>query len=249
MLLDRLHHDLEVVLGLARDPDLVALDVALDLDLQALHELDELASLLLGDPDVQVDRLPRRSLGGGLDRPEVQRLERDLAPNGLLLQDLHSRLEPVLRRGADLDQLVVLADAGPGVLEVEPLRDLAPSLVDGVRDLGHRDLGDDVEREVLLGHAAILPWRCRSSVAILPRTGGCPSGQRERSVKSPAKPTEVRILLLPGGARRSHRGSAHQAGVLTQHSRRPRNASRSPVPARQRRQSYLSTFGLILSRP
>src|SRR3990170_4782801 len=27
--------------------------------------------------------------------------------------------------------------------------------------------------------------------------GGCPSGQRERSVKSPAKPTEVRILLLP----------------------------------------------------
>src|SRR6185436_10339644 len=28
-------------------------------------------------------------------------------------------------------------------------------------------------------------------------TGGCPSGQRERSVKSPAMPTEVRILLLP----------------------------------------------------
>jgi hypothetical protein len=27
--------------------------------------------------------------------------------------------------------------------------------------------------------------------------GGCPSGQRERSVKSPAKPTEVRILPLP----------------------------------------------------
>src|SRR5438067_5300482 len=27
--------------------------------------------------------------------------------------------------------------------------------------------------------------------------GGCPSGQRERSVKSPAKPTQVRILLLP----------------------------------------------------
>src|SRR4029450_8189651 len=34
-------------------------------------------------------------------------------------------------------------------------------------------------------------------IAILPPTGGCPSGQRERSVKSPAKPTEVRILLLP----------------------------------------------------
>jgi hypothetical protein len=27
--------------------------------------------------------------------------------------------------------------------------------------------------------------------------GGCPSGQRERPVKSPAQPTEVRILLLP----------------------------------------------------
>lgn len=31
--------------------------------------------------------------------------------------------------------------------------------------------------------------------------GGCPSGQRERSVKSPATPTEVRILPLP----RTHR--------------------------------------------
>jgi len=48
-----------------------------------------------------------------------------------------------------------------------------------------------------LATAAILSWRCRTPVAILPRTGGCPSGQRERSVKSPAKPTEVRILLLP----------------------------------------------------
>src|SRR5207249_485710 len=27
--------------------------------------------------------------------------------------------------------------------------------------------------------------------------GGCPSGQRERSVKPPAQPTEVRILPLP----------------------------------------------------
>jgi hypothetical protein len=87
-----------------------------------------------------------------LDRSEVKCLQRDLAPHGLLLEHLDGRLEPVLRRGADLDQLVVLADARSGVLEVEPLRDLAPGLVDGVRDLGHRDLGDDVEREVLLGH-------------------------------------------------------------------------------------------------
>src|SRR6185503_11589724 len=59
VLANGLHHDLEIVLGLARDPDLIALDVALDLDLEPFDELHELASLLLRDPDVQVDRLSR----------------------------------------------------------------------------------------------------------------------------------------------------------------------------------------------
>ena len=78
--------------------------------------------------------------------------------------------------------------------------DLARCLVDGVADLLEVDLGHDVERGLLW------PWRrrialfvlCGGCVAIIGRLwGGCPSGQRERSVKSPATPTEVRILPRP----------------------------------------------------
>src|SRR5262245_18211080 len=102
VLLDGSHHGLEIVLGLAAHPDLIALDVALDLDLQALDVLHDLLGLLLGDADVHVDRLLAGALGGGLDGPDVQGLERDLAPDGLLLQDLDRGLQAVLRGGTDL---------------------------------------------------------------------------------------------------------------------------------------------------
>ena len=42
-----------------------------------------------------------------------------------------------------------------------------------------------------------VPWAQDSGCYHRPAWGGCPSGQRERSVKSPATPTEVRILPRP----------------------------------------------------
>src|SRR6185295_3071451 len=94
-----------------------------------------------------------------------------------------------------LDLLVVERERRIGVLEVEPLVDLARGLVNRVANLMQIDLRDDVERA--LGHGR------RIAVAIIAGRGGCPSGQRERSVKSPAQPTEVRILPRPPNERRS----------------------------------------------
>ena len=170
------------------------------LTVRALDELHELLGLLLGDPDVHVDGLPVGALRGRLDRA------RRGGPSGEIsrftafsLQDLERGLQPVLGRGAELDQLVVLADRGAGVLEVEPLGDLAAAP-------GRRRSRPRASRPGRRCRTRSRPWPWPASyreldgaaVAILQRTtGGCPSGQRERSVKSPAKPTEVRILLLP----------------------------------------------------
>ena len=48
---------------------------------------------------------------------------------------------------------MILGDTGLGVLEVEPLRDLALRLVDGVANLLQVHLGDDVEGELIFRHA------------------------------------------------------------------------------------------------
>ena len=99
---------------------------------------------------------------------------------------------------------------GLGPLEVEPRADLAPGLVERVGDLGHVDLGHDVEGELIFAMARMVAV-CRGERASgagslsCASPGGCPSGQRERSVKSPAKPTEVRILPLPLANSLTHR--------------------------------------------
>ena len=99
------------------------------------------------------DGLPHVALRGRVDLALGERLQRHVALDGLLLQDLQRGLQPVLGRGPELDRRVVLGDAGLGVLEVEPLRDLALRLVDGVANLLQVHLGDDVERELVFRHA------------------------------------------------------------------------------------------------
>src|SRR5581483_11355072 len=78
VLLDGPDDGLEVVLLLAGDPNLVALDLALHLQPGRLHELDDLLGLLLGDADRHVDALLDGAPGRRLDRPLGQRLQGDL---------------------------------------------------------------------------------------------------------------------------------------------------------------------------
>src|SRR5512133_2168760 len=85
-------HGLEVVLLLAGHADLVALDGRLDLHAGAFDELHELLGLVVRDADVHVHALPDGTLGRRLDRPLREGLQRDLAADGLVLQDLEGGL-------------------------------------------------------------------------------------------------------------------------------------------------------------
>src|SRR2546430_2192221 len=189
VLLDRADRRLELVPGLARHPDLGALDLRLDLGDGLPDVLGDLLRLLVGDPGHERDRLADRPLRRRLHLAWLQRFQGDLAADRLLLEDLVRSLEAVLGRGMPLDLLVLERRPGVGGLGVQTPVDLARGLIYRVANLLQVDLRDDVEGT--LGHGR------RITVAIIAGRGGCPSGQRERSVKSPAQPTEVRILPRP----------------------------------------------------
>src|SRR5262249_10302372 len=74
----RLDHGLEIVLLLAGDSDLVALDRRLNLELRILHELHDLARLLDRDALLEIDLLLRGARGSGLDGAPAERLQGDL---------------------------------------------------------------------------------------------------------------------------------------------------------------------------
>ncbi len=80
-----------------------------------------------------------------LDLLVVERLERHLALDELLLQHLTERLEPILGGGVQLDLSLSELDRAVGPLEVEAVGHLACCLVDSVADLLPIDLRDDVE--------------------------------------------------------------------------------------------------------
>src|SRR5215510_5579723 len=152
--LDQCDDLLQVVLLLRRDAELVALDLDLDaLGSLVADQLADLLGLVLGDALLDA--------GGDLDLPAgrtgvagVEGLERDAALDQLALEHVEDRERPVLGVRAHLDAVLALPlDRRAGVLEVEPLRDLAGGLVERVVDLLPVDLAHDVERRVA-GHRA-----------------------------------------------------------------------------------------------
>src|SRR3954454_23085611 len=151
-------HRLQVVPLLPADPELVALDLRLD-TLGALVA-DQLGDLLR---DVGLDALLDAGgdlvgLAGGLRLTRVEDLQRDVALDQLLLEDIEGGGEPLL--GVGLQRDAVLAgprDGGVRAPEVEALRQLLAGLVEGVVDLLAVDLAHDVEGRV--GHVVPLPLR------------------------------------------------------------------------------------------
>ncbi|MTB88222.1 hypothetical protein GGQ26_07650 [Aeromicrobium sp. zg-629] len=137
---------LQVVTGLARDAQLVALDLHLD----ALGALvaDQLADLLgllgtdaLAEGAVDLDVLARLARVVGLEG-----LEADAALDELGLEDVEDGQRALLGVGGDLDAPLALPlDGRAGVLEVVARRDLLGRLVEGVVGLLAVDLADDVE--------------------------------------------------------------------------------------------------------
>src|SRR6476661_4197298 len=143
---------LEVVAGLARDAQLIALDLALDaLGSLVADELVDLLRVLLRDAllegRVEVVLLAREARTG-LRHVEV--LEADLALHEVRLDDVEDRETTLLGVRLHLDDLAGEVDGGSDVLEVVARRDLLAGAVDRVGDLLLVELADDVERRV--GH-------------------------------------------------------------------------------------------------
>src|SRR5262249_17949019 len=103
----RVDHGLEIVLLLACDPDLIALDRRLDLELPILDELHDLARLLDRDALLEIDALLRGAGRSGLDLPPPERLERDLTARELVAQDVGEGAELELVGSEEMEHLVL----------------------------------------------------------------------------------------------------------------------------------------------
>src|SRR5918998_2455592 len=128
--LDQRLDRLQVVAALAAHPQLLALDLGLDV-LRALvpDQLGDLLGVLGGDPFLGAGG-DLVELAGGARLTSVQRLEADTAADQLGLVHVQHNLDPPLGVGLHLDRLAGPADRRVGVLEVEPLPHLLGRLVD-----------------------------------------------------------------------------------------------------------------------
>src|SRR4051794_37699234 len=182
--LEQVDHGLQVVLLLAGDPQLVALDLGLyalralvadlladRLGLVGLDPLEDLAVDLVG-----LARLPR--LAG------VQRLQRDVPLDQLLLEHVERRGGPLLGLGGDGHPVLArFGNAGARAPEVEPGAELLLRLVERVVDLLTVDLADDVERRAGCHDDSCGDWRVsmsaggRPPASDMPTVPGCGSGR------------------------------------------------------------------------
>src|SRR5690606_9365813 len=138
------HRGLQVVALLAGHAQLVAVDLAVDLELGVL----ELALDLLGQ--LALDALAHRDLlpcagDVGVDVAELQAARVDLPRDQAGAQDVGHLLQLELARRGLRDHRVLALEPRFHALEVEAGGQLAGGLVDGVDQLVRVDFGDDIE--------------------------------------------------------------------------------------------------------
>src|SRR6476469_5417190 len=232
---------LKVIAGLARDAQLVTLDLALDaLGALVADQLVDLLRVLLGDAllegRVEVVLLAGDA-GSGLRHVEV--LEADLALDEVGLHDVEHCETTLLGVRLHLDDVTGEVDRSADVLEVVARRDLLARAVDRVRDLLLVELADDVEGGV--GHRWVLPDACGwavGRVAVGTRTcrtrrrgpdygprpiscypsrrtkAGCPSGQWKRTVNPSRKLRRFESFTCHPVPRRASDQRKRRSGAL-----------------------------------
>src|SRR6185503_15356828 len=144
-------HPLEVVLALPGDADRIALDLRLDLRELLADQLRDLLRENVVEAPAQADRLADLVAACGLDLAPLEDLQRQVATDRLRLDQVLDRGSPVLVVRQEHELLLGLAELDGHALEIEPLADLAPDLVEGVAQLLLVEVADDVERN-LSGH-------------------------------------------------------------------------------------------------
>ena len=136
---------LQIVALLARDPELVALDRSLHLELAVLDRADDALAEFLIDALAQRHGLAHALPGGFLWILEVERAGIDLPPHHMHAQEFLDLAQLQLVIGKNGERAFGALDRGFAALEVEARRDLACQPGEGVVDLGQIELGDDVE--------------------------------------------------------------------------------------------------------
>src|SRR5690606_32760067 len=166
---------LQVVALLAVDAQLVAVDLAVDLELGFLQRGLELLCQLAFDALLDADLLARAGQVG-LDVPELQAAGVYAARDQPGPQDVGHLLELELARRGLGDDLVVQFEAGVHALEVEAVAQLAVGLVHGIGQFVAVDFGDNVKGR----HGdAQGGWRDSVASARRPRSGRCLAGAAE----------------------------------------------------------------------
>src|ERR1700729_2575131 len=152
--LDQGDHGLKIILLLGGDAQFLTLDLGPH-TLRALiaDDLADLLGVLLRDALLELEPDPVL-LARGLRVTRIHDLQRDLAPDELVLEHVQDGLGPFLAIGPDLHAVLPgPPDRRAHTAEVEAGRDLLGRLVEGVVDFLAVDLADDVEAAV--GHARL----------------------------------------------------------------------------------------------
>src|SRR5687767_3661031 len=138
---------LEHVLLGAGDPDRVALDAALHLELAVLDELDHAFRALLLDAFAHLDGLLHLVAAHRLHLARLERADVHAALGKLAGEHVAHLAQLELVVGVDGERLFLFVDLDARIraLEVEAVGDLLVALVHGVADLDVVHLGHDVE--------------------------------------------------------------------------------------------------------
>src|SRR5690348_16003110 len=136
---------LELILALAGDADGIPLDHGFHLRKSVANALRELLGLLRCEAALQQDLLSNGAARCGLELAPVEDLERQAAPNGLGFDQVPHRLGPELVVCGEGDLALAQLQGASTALEVEPGRDLAPNLVEGVYQLLLVEVAHNVE--------------------------------------------------------------------------------------------------------
>ena len=127
---------LKVVALLSLHPQLVALNLNLNLQLAVSHRLGQFLGGVLGDPLVESKRRLEAAASYLLGDTATERLQRHLAAYEFLLEHVDGGLETIDRlRIPPRSSSVGESDRGVGTAKVVSVRQLASGLVDRIRNL------------------------------------------------------------------------------------------------------------------
>lgn len=141
----RRHHRLQLVPALARDADLLVLDLRRHLELPVADEAGDLLGETGFDALFDFDQLARVAQRRNIRLAPLNVLEADVALGQLGHDNLHQRLDLELVLGGELDLVFLESNLRLASLEVETIGQFFFGSIHRVLDFHRVDLTDDIK--------------------------------------------------------------------------------------------------------